>query len=76
MLYPSRGLAWNQIGGKPLHYAFDPARAFIGNLRERKKKKNQDSMVEDGAQQEEAVSSSLGERKCYNIPSLAVDGLH
>lgn len=29
MLYPHRDLGWNQTGGEPLHYAFDPGEARL-----------------------------------------------
>lgn len=76
MLYHPRDWDWNQIGGKPLHYAFDPARASVGNLGERKKKKNQDSKEECGTQQEEADRRGLQDRECHKIPSLTTDSHH
>lgn len=76
MLYPPRDWDSNQIGGKPLHYAFDPARASVGNLGERKKKKNQDSKEECGTQQEEADSRGLQGRERCKIPSLTTDSQH
>lgn len=69
MLYHPRDWDWNQIGGKPLHYAFDPARASVGNLGERKKKKNQDSKEECGTQQEEADSRGLQEENALRSPA-------
>lgn len=71
MLYPPRDWAWNQIGGKPLHYAFDPARASIGNVGERGKKKNQDSTKGSGTQQEEADSRGPGKGEILQDPQPA-----